>query len=203
MEFDIESHKLYDDFDRDEAVRRFAEVNDIKDDTLREMVIGTIQSFPSYFWTAPASTRHHPAEHRQRHGLWIHTKRVCTAFERTAKSMVTQGHLEWSDIDNGRAACILHDMYKYGIPPTSVTTTVKDHDVIAAEWLADHTQLPADVIGCVEAHNGSWYAGKSPETHLEQMVHIADLHASDENVRIAVKDPHPILKNQFPRVSER
>jgi hypothetical protein len=41
------------------------------------------------------------------------------------------------------------------------------------------------------------------QSHLEQMVHIADLHASDEDVRIAVKDSHPILKEQFPRVSER
>jgi hypothetical protein len=44
---------------------------------------------------------------------------------------------------------------------------------------------------------------KSPETHLEQMVHVADMHASDENVRIAVKEMNDVLREQFPRVSER
>jgi hypothetical protein len=63
--------------------------------------------------------------------------------------------------------------------------------------------MPDEVIGAVEAHNGNWYKGKAPETHLEQMVHVADLHASDENVRIAVKEPNVVLRNQFPRVSER
>lgn len=200
---DVTTHDLYGEMDRDEAVRRFPEVESIKNETLREMVIGTIQVFPDYFWTAPASSKHHPPEHRQRHGLWLHTKRVCTAFERMADSMVKQGHLSWEEIDYGRAACILHDMFKYGMPPTSVDGTVNDHDRIAANWLDEHTQLPDEVIGAVEAHNGPWYVGKSPGSHLEQIVHIADLHASDENARIAVKDPHPVLREQFARVNAR
>lgn len=203
LETDVDEHGLYGDVTHDEAVERFPELSDIKDERLREATVGVVREFPDYFWTAPASSRHHPPEHRQRHGLWLHTKRVCTAFERMAESMVKQGHLEWADIDQGRAACILHDMYKYGIPPTSVDGTVNDHDQLAANWLDEHTQLPDGVIGAVEAHNGAWYQGKVPTSHLEQIVHIADMNASDENVRIAVKDPHPILEDQFPRVSER
>ena len=197
------SHQLYGDMDREEAVRRFPEVEDIRDEELREAVIQVIREFPDYFWTAPASSHHHPPEHQARHGLWLHTKRVCTAFERLASSMVKQGHLEWEDIDKGRAACILHDMYKYGIPPTSVDSTANDHDKQAANWLSAHTDLPDEVIGAVEAHNGPWYAGKRPTTHLEQMVHMADLHGSDENSRVAVKDPHEVLQDAFPRVNER
>lgn len=200
---EIETHDLYGEMSRDEAIRRLPEIEDIKDETLREQVIGVVREFPDYFWTAPASSRHHPPEHRQRHGLWLHTKRVCTAFERLSESMVKQNHLSWQEIDYGRAACILHDMFKYGMPPTSVDGTVNDHDKLAATWLADHTSLPDEVIGAVEAHNGPWYQGKVPTSHLEQVVHMADLHASDENVRIGVKDPHDILEAQFPRVSER
>lgn len=199
----VESHELYGDVSREEAVRRFPEVEDIQDEELREQVIETVREFPDYFWTAPASSHHHPPEHQSRHGLWLHTKRVCTAFERFAQSMVKQGHLEWSDIDKGRAACVLHDMFKYGVPPTPIDSTVSDHDKLASSWLEDHTDLPDDVLGAVEAHNGPWYAGKNPTSHLEQIVHIADLAASDENARIAVKDPHPILEDQFPRVEER
>lgn len=200
---DIESHELYGDFDSDKAVERFPELTDIKDDRLREATIGAVREFPDYFWTAPAASRHHPPEHRERHGLWLHTKRVCTAFERPAESMVKQGLLEWKDIDHGRAACILHDMYKHGMPPTSADGTVTNHDALAAEWLDAHTQLPDPVVDAVESHNGPWYVGKMPDSRLEQMVHIADMHASDENARIAVKDPHPILREQFPRVDER
>jgi hypothetical protein len=200
---EIDSHELYGDISREEATRRFPEVEAIRDEELREQVIQVIRDFPDYFWTAPASSHHHPPEHQARHGLWLHTKRVCTAFERTAKSMVKQGHLDWEDVDKGRAACILHDMYKYGVPPTSVDGTENDHDKLAANWLSEHTSLDSDVIGAVEAHNGPYYAGKVPKSHLEQMVHIADLHASDESVRIAVKDPHPVLDEAFPRVSSR
>lgn len=200
---DVTSHELYGDFDTEEALRRFPELEDIRDEQLREMTIGTVQTFPDYFWTAPAASKHHPPEHRQRHGLWLHTKRVCTKWERQATSMVKQGHLEWKDVDYGRAACILHDMFKYGIPPTSVTTTSRSHDSIASTWLTDHTELPQPIIDAVDQHNGPWYGGDMPNSHLAQMVHVADLHASDENARIAVKDPHPILQEQFPRVGER
>jgi len=199
----IDSHELYGDITRDEAVRRLPEVEDIRDEELREQVIQVIRDMPDYFWTAPASSHHHPPEHQARHGLWLHTKRVCTAFERVAKSMVKQGHLDWSDIDKGRAACILHDMYKYGIPPTRVSGTSNSHDIVAANWLRNHTDLPDEVCNAVESHNGPWYAGSQPTSHLQQMVHVADLHASDPDARISVKDPHPVLQEKFPRINER
>lgn len=199
----VESHNLYGDVSREDALRRYPEARDIRNDTLQEMVVGIICEMPDYHWTAPAASKHHPKEHRQRHGLWLHTKRVCTAFERIATSMVKQGHLEWEDIDYGRSACILHDMFKFGVPPTSVDETVSDHDRLASEWLTEHTQLPTPVIEAVDQHNGPWYRGDMPDSHLSQMVHVADMHASDENTRIAVKDPHPILQEQFPRVGER
>jgi len=197
------SHGLYGEVSREDALERLPEIEDIRDEELREQVLSVVREFPDYFWTAPASSHHHPPEHQARHGLWLHTKRVCTAFERVAKSMVKQGHLDWEDIDKGRAACILHDMYKYGIPPTSVDGTSSSHDVAAANWLREHTSLPDAVTDAVEAHNGPWYAGDPPTSHLQQMVHIADLNASDEDARYAVKDPHPILVEKFPRVNIR
>lgn len=195
--------ELMSDVTREEAFRRFPELNDVRNDELREQAVLVIRDLPGYFWTAPASSSHHPPEHQQRHGLWLHVKRVCTAFERLAPSMVNQGHLQWEDVDQGRVACMLHDMFKYGIPPTAVKHTTDDHDVIAADWLADHTSLPEPVIESVRSHNGPWYEGPPPRSHLQQMVHIADMNASDENARYAVKEPHEVLQDQFPRVAER
>lgn len=199
----VETHNLYGDTNREEALNRFPELEDIRDEELREQVIEVVREFPDYFWTAPAASHHHPPEHQARHGLWLFTKRVCTAFESKAKSMVKQGHLDWADIDKGRAACILHDMFKYGVPPTSVASTDGSHDITAANWLRENTELPDDVCDAVESHNGPWYAGDPPTSHLQQMVHIATLDASDEDFHVAVKDPHPILREKFPRVEER
>lgn len=200
---EITSHQLYGEIDRDEAIHRLPEITDIKDEELREMTIGVVRNFPDYFWTAPAATRYHPPEHRQRHGLWLHTKRACTTFERMTTSMTKQGHLSWEDVDYGRAACLLHEMFKFGLPPTSVQTPVNNGDILAANWLRDNTELPNEIADAVEAHGGPWYRGMVPQSHLSQMVHIADLHASDTNNHVAVKDPHPILQEAFPRVDER
>lgn len=195
--------RLSGELDKEETLRRFPEITDIRDENLQDDIVGIVQGFAEYFWTAPASSKHHPPEHRARHGLWLHTKRVCTTFERIAPSMVNQGFMEWDDVDRGRAACICHDMFKYGEPPTSVDDTVSDHDVTAAEYLDTHTNIHVDIVGAVEAHNGPWYRGSPPRSHLEQMVHIADMMASDENIRVAVKEPHPVLQDAFPRVGER
>ena len=179
------------------------EIDDISSDDIRDETVFALLEGPDYFWTAAAASKYHPREHRQRHGLVLHTKRVVTAFERTADSIVKQGHLTREEVDMGRAACLLHDLFKYGEPPTSVQNTTKDHDVVAANWLAANTELPSAVIGAVESHNGPYYVGKSPTSHLEQMVHVADMTASDTNMDVAVKDLNETLADQFPRVSQR
>jgi len=188
---------------RDEILNWLPEVEDISDEELREQVIGALFDVPDYFWTAPAASRHHPPEHRARHGLVLHTKRVCTAFERVASSMVKQNHLTWEDVDCGRAACILHDTFKYGTPPTAVDNTVSNHDVLAADHYRNNTQLPKSVCDSIEAHNGAWYRGDPPTSHLQQVVHMADLAASDENASYAVKEPCQTLKEKFPNLQER
>ena len=188
---------------REEVLSWLPEIEDINDEELCEQVLGVFLEIPNYFWHAPAASRHHPPEHRARHGLVLHTKRVCTAFERVAKSMVKQNHLTWADIDEGRAACLLHDTFKYGMPPTAVDNTSSSHDVIAANFLRENTQLSDAICDAVESHSGPWYRGKVPTTHLEQMVHMADLAASDENAQYAVKDMNVTLKEKFPRVNER
>jgi len=200
---EVTTSGLYDDFGREEAINRLPEIEDISDSELREMTIGAVRDFPSYFWTARAAKRHHPPEHRQRHGLWLHVKRTCTTFERITQSMVNQGHLSWEEIDCGRSACILHEMFKYGHPPTSVVEPVNNAGLVAANWLRKNTELPNNVTDAVESHGGPWYAGSQPTSHLSQMVHVADLYASDTNNHVAVKDLHPVLEDAFPRVDER
>lgn len=110
------------------------------------------------------------------------------------------------EADCGRAGILLHDMFEYGIPPRAGGEyeyrdgdyTKNNHDVLAADWLAEHTSLPDDVVGCVVSHNGKWGRGRRPETDLEWTHHRADYLASRKNVHgIAVLDPCAELREVF------
>lgn len=196
--------QLYGDIDREEAKRRYPEVKDIRDEELREQTIMVVREMPAYHWTAPAAKYHHPPQHQSRHGLWLSTKRRCTAFERFGKSMVHMGMFGWEAVDKGRVACIFADMFKYGVPPTSVTDTKDNHDLLAADWLDNNTALPEAVINAVREHNGAWDEGPKPTSNLSLVVHMADLAASDaDSDGYHIKDPHPILREAFPTVGER
>lgn len=186
----------------EELVRRFPEVNDIRDPDIQQEVEKVLcHDLPEYFWKVPASStgKYHPKDHNQEHGLWIHTKRAFTAFERLARSYDNQGKISRYEQDCGRAAILLHDMFKYGKPPERQEHTISDHDVLAARFLERNTDLPEEVIGCVASHNGpsGWGEGKAPETELEQIHHLADMIASDSNGYFKIKQPAEELQDRL------
>lgn len=187
-----------------EVIRRFPEVTNIKSSDVRGSTIDAINDLcPDYFWEVPGSSsgKYHPEDHREERGLWLHTKRAATQFERLSPSYVSQGKITKHEQDCGRAAILLHDIYKYGWPKQEHTT--KNHDVVAAEILEEHADVPGEVIGCVETHNGPWYAGPSPRNDLEQVHHLADMAASDvNNPNIAILEPCRELEKQFPNVNK-
>lgn len=84
------------------------------------------------------------------------------------------GRIEKDDIDYGRAAILLHDLFKQGLPPRDEHHTQNDHDRVASRFLGRKTDLPDEVLGCIDSHNGEWYEGKTPETELELLHHRAD-----------------------------
>lgn len=198
-------HSVDNDLDRHEVLRKLPELKEINDDALKEDTIYTfVELCPDYFWEVPASSsgRYHPKGHRENRGLWLHTKRAFTLYQRFAPSMKLQDKLTPQELDYGRAAILLHDMYKYGWPKQDHTT--KDHDVVCAEKLREGQYIHEDVIGCVETHNGPWYKGPSPRTDLEQAHHLSDMAASDvSNPEIAVLEPSRELNKQFPNMNER
>lgn len=184
--------------DRSELLRRLPEIEKIQDEKIREETIDVfLQYCPDYFWEKPASSsgKYHPDDHCGEHGLWLHTKRAFTAFERLSKSYQEQGLINSQMRDCGRAAILLHDIFKYGKPAENMSHTVKDHDRLAANFLRNKTQLPPTVIGCVESHNGPWCKGKSPETPIEQVHHMADMIGSDTNALFKTESPCKEIRN--------
>lgn len=189
--------------DSHEVIRRFPEINKIDYDSIRQNTINAfVELCPDYFWNVPASSsgNYHPKDHRGDRGLWLHTKRAFTQYQRLAPSFHHQNKITKKEMDYGKSAILLHDMFKYGWPKQDHTT--KDHDVIAAKILDDY--LAGDVIGCIATHNGPWYEGPSPRSDLEQVHHMADMAASDvSNPNIAVLNPSRELKKEFPNVNKK
>lgn len=174
------------------------EIKEIENDDLRRKteIIYIIQC-PEYFWTKPASSsgKYHPKDHCGKHGLLLHTKRAFTAYQRLSRSYREAGRITEYEQDCGRVAILLHDIYKYGEPQEQNQHTVSNHDRIAYNKLKKNTDLPEEILGCIDSHNGPYGEGKAPETELEQLHHTADMIASDQNGHFKILEPNPQIKS--------
>jgi len=174
------------------------------------------EDVPSCVWVARSSESHHPPDERGCGGLWLHTKRVFTAWTMLDNTFEALGVIDGYESNCARSAVLLHDMFKYGRTPAEVVVdedraesdtheyadghlshlpayTDSAHDVQMAEFVRTRTVLPEEVAECIEAHGGStdWasHAGRSPSNDLELGVHLADVIASNPNHRLPVIDP--------------
>lgn len=190
----------------DEVKRRLPEVELIEDDELRAETLTALgRGIPEYFWEVPATSsgRYHNPFSRRRHGLWIHTKMVFAAYERFVDSFVQLGLITETEADCGRAACLLHDMLKYGHSYEEGDSTVKNHDLLGAHWLSSETELPMPVVRACKTHNGDWYEGPSPDYQdapLEILVHMADMAASTKNGTWGVYEPADEIAEKYPNL---
>lgn len=155
---------------------------------------------PEYFFRAPAASsyRHHNPYCCNEKGLWIHTLMVGTAYERLAPSWEGQDLVGEYEKDLGRAACLLHDLHKYGPVYDGQETAAKDHDLQMAAIIRDETSLDERVADAVASHMGAWYEGPEPETPLEQLVHQADMLASTKNATVGVYKTPVEIRGLYP-----
>jgi hypothetical protein len=93
-------------------------------------------------------------------------------------------------------------MFKYGVGDLDATTDdlsiADNHDVLAAQWIKTHTELPTAVADAVEAYAGPWYQGPEPTTELQRLVHDADMAASTPNGTWGVYQPAEKLADKYP-----
>lgn len=143
----------------------------------------------------PASTSgyHHPACTGER-GLWAHTLILSTDIDRLADSYVEQGLLERSDINLAYAAAVLHYQRKNSDPENPANKSTSDHDLRMARVVRE-SPLDDRIADAVGSHMGAWYDGPAPETHLDQLVHTADMVASTESIIPGVQGPIPNNSN--------
>jgi len=170
-----------------EANRRMSSLQLIDDDDIRDETRRLTQFAPAYFWERPGSTAgYHNAHDR---GLWAHTLKLSTVIERLADSYTERGLLRAPlDVDRAHAIAILHDQRKAG---EDGEATQSDHDWWMGGVVRQESELGETVARAIEEHMGPWYDGPEPSSTLAELVHVADMVASDDNVEIALPGPVP------------
>jgi 23S rRNA maturation-related 3'-5' exoribonuclease YhaM len=192
---DSTSHDLPEgkvDLDREEVKRRLPHIDKILDPEIEREVIDVTASSPKYFWEVPASTSgyHHPLC-RGKHGLWVHTLMVATVVERLKDTYTEQDLIPGNKIDEVRAAALLHDQRKNGPAHRPKNTSTSNHNEFMGDVIRVESELSDNVARMVDTHMGEWYDGPSPRNHSEQLLHTADMIASDENIEIDIMKPIP------------
>ncbi|HMA79162.1 MAG TPA: HD domain-containing protein, partial [Candidatus Paceibacterota bacterium] len=95
---------------------------------------------------------------------------------------IESGVLSEHDIMEGVAAAILHDQRKNGTDPNSDRTSI-EHARIMSQVIEQHGVLADDVVRSVRQHMGPW-GEERPDAPLSQLVHIADMFASRDNMSV-------------------
>lgn len=196
---------------------RLPEIAGLRGAVRDEVARAFVEDVPGYFWIVRASADYHPPDTRGPGGLWLHTKRVFSAYHMLEDTYRTLGLIDSYEANCARAACLLHDGFKYGRAPDADEAehdyadgrldhlpayTLAQHDVMMADHVRTETDLPDEVARCVESHGGStaWgsHDGPPPTDDLEMVVHLADMLASNQHHRIPVHGCATSLARMIP-----
>lgn len=193
------------------------EINDIKNDLLREFAIQLLLNAPQYFFIVPASSsgKYHPYFAREEGGLVKHTRCVVFYAECNAESFNLNEH----DKDLIIISALVHDIKKQGNGDNG-KYTVWEHPELAHDFVlemqtkyphlisTDDAQIIANAVIC---HMGKWAHNKEftktrkqypmPNTLFEYALQSADYIASRteltgfafrDNINIQINTTQPI-----------
>lgn len=182
---------------RDDILEEFRELHLFGDEVIAERTLGFMDRWaPDYFFEIPSagSGKYHPPDEYNTGGNVLHTKRVFLAYEQLARSYTEQQLLTADEYHAGQSAALLHDMLKFGWPSERNDRTVSDHGVLVAELIREKSDLPKIVADACASHNGAWGDGPTPQTNLEQIVHLADMTVTPRWYYSDVIEPSKRLK---------
>jgi len=178
----------------------FREVNNIKDENIKNFVKDAFDYAPAYFWTIAASRtgKYHPPDDVKVGGLVHHTKKVCYFAKELIVAMQCEQYA-----DEIQAAALIHDLYKNGISE-KIKTSMDEwsaHGLNLKKYIEQETyggktveelfpdpavqQKILKVLDLAARHMGKW----GPETHPpvkreDWLLHIADYVSSRKLVVI-------------------
>lgn len=138
------------------------ELNDIKDNNLRQFAVQLLTNAPEYFFTVPASSsgKYHPYFAREVGGLVKHTRCVIFYAECNAESFNFDEHTK----DLAIIAALAHDIKKQGNNNTG-SYTVWEHPELAYNYVLETQKTNTNLISVEDAtiianailcHMGKW-----------------------------------------------
>ena len=170
----------------------------------KEFVKKALTLIPNYFFEVPASSsgQFHSALESGFGGLVYHTKAVAKVANYLVNLQQYKDDLSIIERDYIIVAALLHDCIKHGWE-NKTGYSVHDHPIIASEFVKTDERLDdileqsdRDVIGdAIASHSGEWTTNKrskvtlpSPQTLVQELVHLSDYIASRGDIHILFEE---------------
>lgn len=168
----------------------------IKNQEIKDFTCLVLEKAPPYFWEVPSSStgKYHPPQSNGPGGLVRHTRAVAFLGDALCNIYDIVG----DERDAVIAACLLHDVVKYGMEKSKWTTKTHDYDgALYIHMLAKQTgkdvPMLSTITGAVAWHMGRWTERKNghplkkfPEdfSRAEELVHVADCLSSRKQMHL-------------------
>jgi hypothetical protein len=170
----------------------------------KEFIKQAIVLLPDYFFEVPASSsgQFHSALESGFGGLVYHTKAVAKVANYLVNLEQYKNKLNEVERDCVVCAALLHDCLKHGWE-NKTGFSIHEHPVLAGEFVKTDERLD-DILSeeirliigdAIASHSGEWTTSKrsktilpSPQTLLQELVHLSDYIASRSDIHILFED---------------
>ncbi len=192
------------------------EIDYLNGDDFKEFVKKAIILLPDYFFEVPASSsgQFHSNLESGFGGLVYHTKSVAKVANYLVNLQQYKENLDSIERDCVVTAALLHDCIKHGWE-NKTGYSVHEHPILASEFIKTDERLDGildkdyrNIIGdAIASHSGEWTTSKrskitlpSPQTLIEELVHLSDYIASRNDIHILFEDDE--IKPRLPDPNE-
>ena len=177
----------------------YMEIEDFKDFFKKAITL-----VPDYFFEVPASSsgKFHSSLECGYGGLVYHTKSVAKMANYLVNLQQYKSKLNEAERNCVVCAALLHDCLKHGVE-NKTGFSIHHHPVLAAEFVKNNKDLDnilnpdfRNIIAdAVASHSGEWTTSKrskvilpSPQTLIQELVHLSDYIASRGDIHILFED---------------
>ena len=189
------------------------EANYMEIENIKDFFKQAITLIPDYFFEVPASSsgKFHSVLECGFGGLVYHTKSVAKVANYLVNLQQYKSKLNEIEKDCVICSALLHDCLKHGIE-NKTGFSVHQHPILAAEFVKTDERLNGFIsdevrtlIGdAIASHSGEWTTSKrskvvlpSPQTLVQELVHLSDYIASRGDIHILFEgeDSKPKMPN--------
>lgn len=181
-----------------------SEIGYMEIENIKDFFKQAITLVPNYFFEVPASSsgKFHSALECGYGGLVYHSKAVAKVANYIVNLQQYKSKLNEVERDCIICAALLHDCLKHG-EENKTGFSVHQHPVLASEFVRSDTRLDniisqeiREIIAdAIASHSGEWTTSKrskvvlpSPQTLIQELVHLSDYMASRGDIHILFEE---------------